>query len=157
MTHAAHRPERYSKSFEVRWADVDLNGHMRNTAYSEYGTDVRVSFFGLRGFSWERFREMGLGPVLLREETEYLRELGLGDRIRVDLEVAGLSPDGARWRVRHGVYRGDGKLAARVTVHGGFLDLGARKLAAPPEALAGVLHAAVRAEDFEMLPPLRRR
>jgi acyl-CoA thioester hydrolase len=40
----------YVKRFEVRWTDLDMNRHMRNTAYSEYCIDVRVSFLQEHGF-----------------------------------------------------------------------------------------------------------
>ncbi|HEY6105213.1 MAG TPA: hypothetical protein VIV59_04475, partial [Anaeromyxobacteraceae bacterium] len=36
---------------------------MRNTAYGDYATDVRIAFFGEAGFGWRRFEELGLAPV----------------------------------------------------------------------------------------------
>jgi acyl-CoA thioester hydrolase len=144
------------RRFTVRWSDVDANGHMRNTAYSEYGADVRIALFQEAGFTWKRFEEAGLGPVLLREEIDYLREAGLGEEVRVTLEAAGLSPDGARWKVRHRLYNAAGEEMARVTALGGFIDLAARKLVAPPAELAAGLLRVPRAADFEELKPLRR-
>ena len=105
---------RYTKIFIVRWSDADVNGHMRNTSYSEYATDVRMSFFADRGWPHARFEETRLGPVLLREELDYLRELRLGDTVEVDLTCVGLSPDGSRMLLAHDFWRPGGKKVARV-------------------------------------------
>ncbi len=145
-----------SRTFHVRWSDVDANGHARNTSYSEYATDVRVSLFAASGFDWARFQAAGIGPVILREDIEYLRETMLGEALRVDMHVVAASPDGARWRIRHDVVKESGEQAARLTVTGGWLDLQARRLVVPPPDLQALLRSVPRAEPFEELPRLRR-
>jgi acyl-CoA thioester hydrolase len=147
----------YNRSYDVRWSDADANGHVRHTVYPELGAEVRLAWLAEGGFGWKRFEELGLGPVLLREEIDYLREVGLGGRVRVDLEAVGLSPDGARWKLRHTVYKEDGEIAARILVTGGWLDLARRRLAVPPPELARLLGSASRAPDYADLPPLRRK
>lgn len=149
--------ERYAKSFTVRWADCDVNGHMRNTAYSEYATDLRITFLAEHGFPFERFVEMGCGPVILHESLDYLREVRLGETIEVDVALAGLSPDGARFRFRHEFWQPEARQAARVVLDGGWLDLRLRKLRAPPEDLLRAMRAIPRGEPFEELRPLRAR
>jgi acyl-CoA thioester hydrolase len=44
-----------------------------------------------------------------------------------------------------------------LTIQGGWLDLDARKLVAPPAELAAVLLSLPRTHDFEELPSLIRR
>ncbi len=146
----------YAKSYELRWSDADANGHVRHSVYSELGAEVRIAWLKEGGFPWKRFEELGVGPVLLREELEYRREIGLGERVRIDVVAVGLSPDGARWKLRHDLHKEDGELAGRVTVLGGWLDLAARRLVVPPEPLAALLRATARAPEFEELPPLKR-
>jgi acyl-CoA thioester hydrolase len=148
--------ERFSREFALRWSDADANGHVRHTVYSELAVELRMAFLQAAGFGWKELAASGIGPVLLREELEYLREIGLGERVRVDLEVAGASPDGGRWRIRHGIYKASGDQAARVTVTGGWTDPRARKLALPPAALREHFAGAMRSEDFEELRPLKR-
>lgn len=148
--------DRYTKSFTVRWADCDVNAHMRNTAYSEYATDARVSYLAEHGFAFERFVELGFGPVILREEIDYLREVRLGETVEVDLTVTGLSPDFARFRFEHEFTKGGGKRAARIVLSGGWLSLKTRKLIPAPEPLANVMRGAPTGERFEELPPLQR-
>ncbi len=148
--------DRYFKTYTVRWADCDANGHMRNTAYSEYGTDTRMSFFSEGGFTFEKFVEAKTGPVLLHESIDYLREVRLGATIEVDLAVLGLSPDGARFALEHDVWLPGRKKAARVVVSGGWMDMDVRKLRLPPHELLGLLRSAPRSEAFEEMKPLRR-
>ena len=146
----------FTRTFDVRWADVDANGHMRHTVYPELGAEVRLAWLAEGGFVWKRFEAMGLGPVLLREEIDYRREVGLSERLAVDLEAVGLSPDGGRWKLRHTMRKADGEVAARVLALGGWLDLERRKLAVPPPELAAFFTSVARASDYEELPPLRR-
>lgn len=138
----------FSRSFTVRWSDCDVNGHMRNTAYSEYATDVRIAFLEQAGFPFEKISELGIGPVLLREEIDYLRELRLGDAISVDLRQLGLTPDGTRFRFQHDFARADGVKVARIVLDGGWVDLRLRKLTAPPEPLARAFAALSKAEGW---------
>jgi acyl-CoA thioester hydrolase len=146
----------YSKTFTVRWSDCDANGHMRNTAYSEYGIDVRMAFLSEHGFPYERMVEAGVGPVLTREEIDYRRELRLGETVIVDLRQLGISPDGVRFRLEHRFAKSNGKPVARIVLEGAWMDLRTRKLAPPPTALARALAAAPKAEEYAPLPELVR-
>lgn len=142
----------FTRTFHVRWADLDFNAHMKNTAYLDLGPDVRMMFFAENGFPMQEFERLRIGPVILRDEADYYRELKLLDSVTVDLVLAGLSEDNKRFRIRNHFFREDGKMAARVTSTGGWLDLDARKLITPPESLLQALLAMPRSEDFETLP-----
>ena len=147
---------RYTKIFVVRWGECDVNGHMRNTVYSEYGVETRVCYLAEHGFPFSRIEEIGLGPVILREEIDYLHELRLGETVEVDCTRLGLSPDGARFKLAHDFWRPGGKKAARVVLLGGWLDLRARKLTPPPDDLRDAMASIPAGEPYEELPPLRR-
>jgi acyl-CoA thioester hydrolase len=146
---------RYVKRFEVRWTDLDMNRHMRNTSYSEYCIDVRVSFLQEHGFGFAEFGKRGFGPVILREEARYFREIGAGETFEVDYRLTGLAPDGSRWRVAHEVRRGDGQRSALLSLEGVWLDLTARRPIAPPPDLLDVFRQVERAPNFEELQPIR--
>jgi acyl-CoA thioester hydrolase len=148
--------DRFFKTYTVRWADCDVNGHMRNTAYSEYGTDTRVAFLSERGFPMEKLLASGIGPVLLHEHLDYMREVRLGEIIEVDLTVVGLSPDGARFKFQHDIWLPGQKKAARIVLAGGWMDLVKRKLRLPPDDLQRAMVDAPRGEPFEVLKPVRR-
>jgi acyl-CoA thioester hydrolase len=138
----------YSRTFEVRWADLDPNFHMRHTAYNDYAAHVRFAFLTELGFSLEEFRKHHLGPVLFKETTEFLREVRAGERITVNLLVAGASEDGRKFRIRHEILKSDGVKAAVVTVEGAWLDTEKRKVVPAPPALQRVMAQFPRSEDF---------
>ena len=147
---------RYTRIFIVRWADCDVNGHMRNTSYSEYTIDVRMSYLTEHGYPYERFQELGIGPVVLREELDYLRELKLGDTVEADFTQVGMSPDGARCKLAHDFWRPGGKEVARVVLLLAWMDMKTRRLTHPPEDLLRVMTAVPKGEGWEELPPLKR-
>ena len=60
-------------------------------------------------------------------------------------------------RLVNEILKGDGRLAARVQSEGGWMDLAARKLIAPPEDLREVLAAMPQTAEFERLPASVRR
>ena len=80
---------------------------------------------------------LNIGPVVMKDEIAYFKEVMLLEEITVTLGVAGLSADG--------------KLAARVTSTGGWLDLAARKLIAPPANLLATWQALGKTENFQEL------
>lgn len=141
----------FERTLQVGWEHLDAVGHMANTAYMVLAINVRFHYFASRGFSPAEFRRHGIGPVVRRDEIDYHRELRLHDNVRVDIRLGGLAEDASRFRIVNALWREDGELAARVTSHGGWLDLGARKLVAPPEALATALRELERTDDFEAL------
>jgi acyl-CoA thioester hydrolase len=128
---------------------------MRNSAYLDRASDVRMMYFQAQGFPMSEFERLRFGPVIQRDEVDYLRELRLLEAITVNLQLAGLSADGSRFRMRNEFFRDGDTLAARVTSSGGWLDLGARRLAPPPRALADVLSALQRSDDFSEIAARR--
>lgn len=152
----ADAPDPRRFSFRVRWADLDANGHLRNTAYSEYATEARLRHLAENGFGPEQFGELGIGPVIFREEARYRREVRLGDTVTVDFRAAGLSEDGSRWRVAHRVCRSDGEEAATLRLDGGWMELDGRRLVRPPAELLEALRRIPRTEDYEELGSVAR-
>jgi len=142
----------FTRPFVIRWADCDANGHLRNTCYSEYAIEVRMAYLASHGFGLKDFREHGVGPVLIREEIDYLRECHMGEELTVGFTSLGLSPLGTRFKVGHEITRPDGKVAARLVIHGGWMDMKVRRLAPPPEVLRTIMEGVAKAEGFEALP-----
>jgi acyl-CoA thioester hydrolase len=109
-------------------------------------------FFAENGFPMSEFVRLKLGPVGMRDDLEYVREVGLLQQITVTASVKGLAPDGSRWMIRQEVVDTDGRLCARLTSTGGWLDLVARKLVVPPERLLAVFRTLIDPGDFTELP-----
>lgn len=142
----------YEKTLYSGWGDMDFNSHMRNTAYLDKCADVRMMFFSEHGFPMTEFFSLRVGPVIMKDEAEYFKEVGLMEALRVTLSLAALADDGSRFLLRSDIFRADGKLAARVSSAGGWLDLSARRLVLPPGKLLAALRSLPRTEDFQVLP-----
>ncbi len=144
--------EIFKKQFKARWGDMDFNGHMGNTAYLDLAGDVRMMYFEENGFPMKRFEELHMGPVVMKDEIEYFREVMLLENIEVHHLIAGYSEDGSKFRIRNIFYRNDGKKAAIITSTGGWMDLKARKLIIPPSDLFNTIKNLVKTDDFMILP-----
>lgn len=142
----------YTKTLYAGWSDMDFNSHMANTAYLDKTADVRQMYLIENGFPVEEFNRLRIGPVVMKDEVEYFKEVGLQQRITVTYALAGHAPDGSRFLLRHEIFRPDGKLAARVTSTGGWMDLDARRLVAPPPALFAAMDSLERTGDFVVMP-----
>jgi acyl-CoA thioester hydrolase len=141
----------YEKTFIAGWGDMDFNSHMRNTAYLDKSADVRMMYFSENGFPMAEFVRLRIGPVIMKDEVEYFKEVGLLESLKVTFDQAGLAEDGSRFLIRNEFYKSDGKLCARVTSAGGWLDLAARKLVLPPDALLQAMRTLQKTDDFRVL------
>ena len=139
------------------WADMDANAHMANFAYLNKCVDARMGFFERHGITVAEFAKRRIGPVVRRDELEYHREVGLHEAITVTLALAGLAPDGSRFRFVNEVLKADGRLAARIRSEGGWMDLAARKLIAAPPDVLKAMRAMPQAAEFESLPSSIRK
>jgi len=143
-----HFGDRYSKELLAGWRTMDFNGHLANTAYLDLAADVRLAFFAENGWPPSEFRRLAIGPVVKKEELEYFREINLHDRVTVTYAALAMSPDGSRFILENELWSAAGERAATLRSHGGWLDLRARKLIAPPPALLEVLRLVPRAPEF---------
>lgn len=137
--HTATPTVAFEQTLFAGWGDMDFNSHMRNTAFLDKSGDVRMMFFAAHGFPMAEFIRQKIGPVVMKDELEYRAEIRLLEPVRISLQLAGLAADGSRFLMVNEFFREDGKLAARVTSAGGWLDLGLRRLTAPPPALLAAL------------------
>lgn len=147
MTEAA-----FERTFLVGWGECDYNAHMGNTAFLDKAADTRMLYFTAHGFAMADFVRLRIGPVVMKDEVEYYREILMLETVRVTHLQAGLAEDCSRFRARNEFWRADGQLAARVTSTGGWMDLDRRKLVVPPREMQEVLRAVQRATDFQVLP-----
>ena len=131
---------------------MDWNSHMANTAYLDKSVDARVLMLAEKGFPPEEFIRLRLGVVIMKDEVEYKREVKWMDEIAITFCVAGLAPDGSRFKVQNEILRSDGTLCATVTSTGGFMNLDARKLVAPPESILAAYQSLPRTDDYAELP-----
>lgn len=145
--------DRYVRQFLAGWRTMDFNGHLANTAYLDLAADVRMAFFAEHGFPPTEFRRLAIGPVVRKDEVEYFREVNLHETVTVTYAALAMSPDAAQFTIENEIFNAAGERAAVVRSTGGWLDLGARKLIAPPPALSQAMRLVPRVPAFVELPP----
>ena len=139
---------KYIRTYETLWADMDPNRHMRHTAYNDYAAQVRVAFMAEHSMGLDTMEKLHIGPVLFREETKFLKEVRMGEIIKVDMCLAGMSKDGERWKMVHHVFKQNEKIAAIITVDGAWIDMHTRKLTSPPEEMLKYFEELDKTEDY---------
>jgi acyl-CoA thioester hydrolase len=148
---------RYAREFLAGWGTMDFNGHMGNTAYLNLAADVRMAFLADHNFPPSELRRLAIGPVVKKEEIEYFKEIGLHEKVTVTYAVVAMSADGARFTIENEIFSANGERAAVVRSSGGWLDLRARKLVAPPKELFAAFAQVPKAPGFVELPARTKR
>lgn len=141
----------YKKQFEIRWSDVDANGHLANSAYTNFMSHARMTFFAEYGFSMREIMNHGVGPVVFYEQMYYFKESFIGTPITVTIQVSGLSEDGMLFKFNHNFYNDKGQHLAHCEMLGAWIDLKLRKLTELPEPLLELANQFPKSDDFKVL------
>ena len=128
-----------SKNFVVtivpRWADIDFNQHMRHSAFADWAAYARTEWLNANGFTMLKLLELRIAPIMFEDSTRYFKEILLGERIHIELQLVGTDPDGSRWFLRH-IFRRGTTVCAVHEAKGAWLDITTRRIIpAPPELL----------------------
>lgn len=95
-------------------------------------------------------QQQHFGPVLFREECSFRREIRLGDKVTINVQLLRSKPDFSRWSIQHQFFKND-QPAATLTVDGAWINTELRKLAALPEEYRAAFDAMPKAENFEWI------
>lgn len=136
------------KNIEVRWADCDMNRHVRHSAYYDYGAHIRIQLFKQAGYPPSRLEQLGIGPILFKEECSFIKEIHADDTITINLLKGEVSPDAARWTLHHELFNIKGEKCAHITIKGAWMDLYQRKLVTPPAELAEKFQGLPQGEEY---------
>lgn len=139
----------FEKQFEIKWADIDANRHLRHSVYYDYGAHMRVKILEEIGLTMHKMDELNMGPILFREEAKFLKEVGMHDTITLDCKMVKAREDGSRWSFVHEMYKQDGTKSAVISVDGAWMDVIKRKLMVPPKEIMDAFLLISRTEDFE--------
>jgi len=139
----------YTITFHTKWADFDANKHMRHTAYNDYAAECRVRFLTENNFGLKEFEQLNIGPVLFSENTNFKKEIKLGEDISVTLFLQAVSKNGERFKMFHKVYNKNGDLAAEITIYAAWFNLSSRKLCIPPKQIITTFNNLEKTDDFE--------
>jgi acyl-CoA thioester hydrolase len=125
--------ENFVKDIQIRWSDLDPNVHLRHSVYYDWGAFCRISFLHEYNLTSELMHQLKIGPILFREECIFKKEIRLGDKVTISLEVIKAKRDFSRWAIQHTIKKDADTIAAILVVEGAWLDTAKRKLAIPPQ------------------------
>ncbi len=140
----------YLKKYEIRWNDVDANGHLGNSAYMNYCSNTRVRFLEENGFGFYELNKKGISPVLLNEQFSYFKEFLPHEKVYISFALNKVTPDGTFYEFQHGIFKENGVEAARAKITGCWLDLNSRKIVAPPPKLFDVVDKMPKTEAYKI-------
>ncbi len=142
--------EPFKNQFQVIWADLDPNAHMRHTAYNDYAAQVRVSLFDELKMPLNRLVASGFGPVLFHEDTSFFKEVFMNEKITVDCAALAYRRDMKIWKFRQQIFKENGSLACIIIATGAFMDLKKRKVVEPPKHIVDMLDGVPVTDDFHI-------
>ena len=135
----------------VRWADLDTNFHVLHSRYYDYGATCRMDFFVQNGLTPAVLTAHNIGPILLKESCTFRKEIRFGEELTVTLTLTSMTATGSRWSMVHEILKEGNLLAAVIHVDGAWLDLGTRRMAAPPAMVKNIFESAPKSADFQLL------
>jgi acyl-CoA thioester hydrolase len=148
--------EKFSRSIQIRWSDIDANRHLRHSVYYDYGATARMMFLSENGLTTEKLEQFQIGPILFREEAIFKREIRLEDQITAEVELVKATPDFSRWSLRHNLIKADGTVAAIINIDCAWIDLVKRKLVVPNEFIQSIFASAPKSSDFQLINPVKK-
>lgn len=143
--------ENFNREVQVRWSDLDPNAHLRHSVYYDWGALCRIEFLLAHGLTASLMQQLHFGPILFREECVFRKEIHLGDRITIDMQLLKSKKEYSRWTIQHNIVKNGETLAAILTVDGAWLDTHLRKLATPPAKVTEVFSSMPLAPGFQWL------
>jgi acyl-CoA thioester hydrolase len=143
-----------SKTFIVpivaRWADIDLNQHMRHSAFADWAAYARTVWLNANGFTMQKLVERNIAPVLFEDRTRYIKEILLGEQVQIELQLAGANRDGSQWFLWH-IFRRGATVCAVYEAKGAWFSVATRRVVAPPPALLEAYSNMARTDDYTEL------
>jgi acyl-CoA thioester hydrolase len=120
----------FSVRIAVRGYELDIQGHVNQAVYLQYGEHARWQCFHAAGLTPDVLISARVGPVVLETTIRYLKELRGADE--VDVSCRFLWGTGKTFKVEQDYTRVDGTPVARVTGVAGVLDHELRRLVPDP-------------------------
>jgi len=139
------------EKLQFRWSDIDANNHLRHSAYYDFGAMCRIKGMSEKGLTIDFLKSKNIGPIILREEAIFRREIKMEDLVFIDMILIAANQDFSRWFIRHHLTFEDDKLAAIINIDGAWLDLEKRKFGIPDEDIKNIFNSFEKSEDFKWI------
>ena len=133
-----------------RWADIDINQHMRHSAFADWATYARTEWLNANGFTILKLLELGMTPIMFEDRTRYFKEIQLGERIHIELQLAEADRDGSRWFLRH-IFRRGATVCAVYEAKGAWFSIATRRIVPAPPELLEAYNSLASTDDYAEL------
>lgn len=141
--------ENYSMPLQVRWSDLDPNFHLRHSVYYDWAAMCRIAFLNEKGLTPGIMQKLNFGPIILREECVFRKEIKYGDVININLTLLKNRSDYSRWTFRHKILKNDKILCAVLTIDGAWMNMIGRKLFIPTAEIISVFEQLPRDKEYQ--------
>lgn len=121
----------HSTEIKISETWLDSFGHVNHARYLELYEQARWDWLAEKGLDLPYIQRTGVGPVILRVEVDYRRELLPRQRVRITTRTAAY--DKKIFVLQQQMLLPDGELSSELRVTGGLMDMRARKLILPPQ------------------------
>lgn len=136
---------------DIRWSDIDANRHLGNSSFMDFMSHARLKFMKKHQLGQKDLARHNVGPVIFYEHIHYFKEVMLEEPVYVDVELNGMSKDGAFFQFRHQIYDQNGQNMATCNLMGAWIDLDQRKIIRLPEDLLEKFQTFEKPGDFKFL------
>lgn len=133
---------------QVLWAQIDGNMHLRHSAYADFCAQARSNMLHTMGLSLDEFNKRKIGPILFREELNYLREIRLDEIISVSTVITKYNNLNSRFSFRHEIFKENEVRAAVIDVDGAWMNLVERKLTNIPQDWNELIEKIPKSADY---------
>ena len=141
--------EAYAIPVQIRWSDLDPNFHLRHSVYYDWGALCRIDYLNSKGLTQAVMQQLHFGPIILREEAVFRKEIKYGDQITLNLKLMKSRRDYSRWTMVHEIKKNEDTLCAVLTIDGAWLNVIHRKLFMPPAEVSDVFQQMPVDENFQ--------
>lgn len=124
------------KAYRIVESDIDELGHMNYLRYVKLFEKGRTEWFKQIGLGFEQVLAKQLGFVLLKFETEYVKEVRLGDTVEIHTKLIKV---GTKSFTLEQTMLHEEKLSSRSSTIMTIMDLQKRKAILVPSEIASAL------------------
>jgi acyl-CoA thioester hydrolase len=123
----------YWKTIEVRWGDLDAQGHVNNAVYFTYCEAARVELLRRIGF---KGKQTGLkeGPALVHASCDFKRQVVYPAMLDIGLRVENIGQ--RSFKIVYGIFfHGSNEVSAEATSINAWIDYAEGKAVNLPEEI----------------------
>ncbi|MBI4406179.1 MAG: acyl-CoA thioesterase [Deltaproteobacteria bacterium] len=113
----------------IQQSQLDSYGHVNHAAYLQIFEQARWEFTKNHGYGYEVVHAQGVGPIVLRIQIEFRKELRLGQTLRVETYGSGFKK--RIFKVYQSMVDGQGDICCRAEYSLALFDMKERKIISP--------------------------